>query len=214
MIHDPRQQLIETAMAMNASGINCGTSGNVSLRHEQGMLITPSGAHYDDLHPADIVLVSLDGHWAAGSRPSSEWRFHRDIYSRRPDAQAVVHAHPAHCTALACLGRRIPAFHYMVAIAGGEDIACAPYATFGTQELSDHVLRALSGRKACLMANHGLVCLERDLPHALALAVEVENLARMYCQCLQIGEPVLLDSAEMDRVIAKFSDYGSNIEGS
>jgi L-fuculose-phosphate aldolase len=209
MSADPRRELIETALAMNATGINCGTSGNVSLRHGEGMLITPSGARYDDLQPGDIVAVSLDGQWEKGRKPSSEWRFHHDIYRQRPDAQAIVHAHPVHCSALACLSKAIPAFHYMVAVAGGEDIRCAPYATFGTQELSDHVVHALAGRKACLMANHGLVCLERDLPHALALAIEVENLARTYCQCLAIGEPVLLDSEEMARVIEKFKHYGA-----
>ena len=209
MSQDPRQQLIETAMAMNASGINCGTSGNVSLRQGDGMLITPSGVHYDHLIADDIVLVSADGKWAEGAKPSSEWRFHHGIYQQRPDAHAVVHAHPVHCTALACLGKGIPAFHYMVAVAGGEDIRCAPYATFGTRDLSDHVLQALTGRKACLMAHHGLVCLERTLPRALALAIEVENLARTYCQCLAIGEPAVLDSAEMARVIEKFRHYGA-----
>ena len=209
MNQDPRRQVIETAAGMNASGINSGTAGNVSLRHGEGMLITPSGVHCDDLRPGDIVPVSLQGQWDDGRQPSSEWRFHRDIYRQRPDAHAVVHAHPVHCTALACLGKAIPAFHYMVAIAGGADIRCAPYATFGTQELSDHVLQALAGRKACLLANHGLVCLERDLPRALALAIEVENLARTYCQCLAVGKPVLLDSAEMARVIEKFSHYGA-----
>lgn len=209
MNRDPRAELISIALEMNASGINCGTSGNVSLRSGEGMLITPSGANYDDLQPGDIVAVSLDGHWEEGRKPSSEWRFHRDIYRQRSDAAAVVHAHPVHCTALACLGKPIPAFHYMVAVAGGEDIRCAPYATFGTQELSDHVLAALAGRKACLMANHGLICLERTLPRALALAIEVENLARTYCQCLTIGEPNLLGSEEMARVIEKFRDYGA-----
>lgn len=210
MIQDPRRQLIETAVGMNASGINCGTAGNVSLRHGDGMLITPSGACYDDLRPGDIVPVSLQGQWDEGRQPSSEWRFHCDIYRQRPDAHAVVHAHPVHCTALACLGKAIPAFHYMVAVAGGADIRCAPYATFGTQELSDHVLQALAGRKACLLANHGLVCLESDLPRALALAIEVENLARTYCQCLAVGKPVLLDAAEMARVIEKFRHYGAD----
>jgi L-fuculose-phosphate aldolase len=209
MNSDLRAELIGIALEMNASGINCGTSGNVSLRHGEGMLITPSGVHYDEMRPGDIVAVSLDGHWDEGRKPSSEWRFHRDIYLQRPDAHAVVHAHPVHCTALACLGKPIPAFHYMVAVAGGEDIRCAPYATFGTQELSDHVLKALTGRKACLMANHGLICLERDLPRALALAVEVENLARTYCQCLAIGEPNLLGSEEMARVIELFRHYGA-----
>jgi L-fuculose-phosphate aldolase len=209
MSQDLRRQVIETAVGLNASGINSGTSGNVSLRHGDGMLITPSGVHCDDLRPGDIVAVTLDGHWQEGLKPSSEWRFHRDIYRQREDAKAVVHAHPVHCTALACLGLGIPAFHYMVAVAGGEDIRCAPYATFGTQELSDHVLQALAGRKACLMANHGLLCMERDLPRALALAIEIENLARTYCQCLAIGTPVLLDAAEMARVLEKFKHYGA-----
>jgi len=209
MTGDPRLELIEVALDMNAGGINSGTSGNVSLRHGEGMLITPSGVRYDDLQPGDIVAVSPEGKWDDGRKPSTEWRFHRDIYARRPDAHAVVHAHPVHCTALACLGKGIPAFHYMVAIAGGEDIRCAPYATFGSQELSDHVLQALSGRKACLMANHGLVCLESSLSRALALAIEVENLARTYCQCLASGEPLVLDSEEMARVIEKFRHYGA-----
>jgi len=208
MKQDPRNELIGIASEMNASGINCGTSGNVSMRHGEGMLITPSGVHYHELRPAEIVSVSLEGRWKDGQEPSTEWRFHRDIYAGRPDAHAVVHAHPVHCTALACLQKGIPAFHYMVAVAGGGDIRCSQYATFGTQELSDHVLHALRGRKACLMANHGLVCLERDLRRALALAIEVENLARTYCQCLALGEPVLLDSAEMARVTEKFKKYG------
>ena len=213
MNQDPRCQLIATALDMNASGINYGTSGNVSLRHGGGMLITPSGARYDGLHPADIVFVSSAGHWDEGREPSSEWRFHLDIYRQRPDADAVLHAHPVHCTALACLGKTIPPFHYMVAVAGGEDIRCTPYATFGTQALSDAVLQALSGRKACLMANHGLVCLESDLPRALALAIEIESLAQIYCQCLAIGDAVLLDSAEMARVIEKFRHYGAAAAG-
>jgi len=209
MKQDPRTQLIEAALEMNASGINHGTSGNLSLRRGEGMLITPSGVQYHEMQPGDIVAVSLDGQWDEGLKPSSEWRFHLDIYRHRPDAHAVVHAHPVCCAALACLGRAIPAFHYMVAVAGGEDIRCAPYATFGTQELSDHVLQALAGRKACLIANHGLVCLERDLSCALALAIEVENLAKTYCQCLAIGTPELLDSAEMARVVEKFRQYGA-----
>lgn len=205
-----RQELIATAIAMNASGINVGTTGNLSLRTNEGMLITPSRIPYADLQSQDIVPVNMDGTWPPGQTPSSEWRFHRDIYLHRPDAQAIVHAHPVHCSALASLNRSIPAFHYMVAVAGGKDIRCCGYATYGTQELSDHVLAALQDRKACLMANHGLVCLESTLQRALALAVEVENLARTYCQALQIGEPVILDDAEMLRVMAKLGGQGSN----
>jgi L-fuculose-phosphate aldolase len=207
-----REELIATAREMNRSGINQGTSGNLSLRSGDGLLITPSGFPYDRLEPADIVFLTLDcgdAPVAAGPRkPSSEWRIHRDVYRARAEALAILHAHPVHCAALACLHRPLPAFHYMVAAAGGRDIRCAPYATFGTQALSDHVLAALEGRRACLMANHGLLCLGTDLRSAVALAVEVETLARTYMQCLSVGEPVVLDDAEMDRVLEKFKDYG------
>ena len=204
-----REQLIETAIAMNACGINQGTSGNLSVRTDEGMLITPSGMNYDGMAPDDIVEVDRSGSWQGPKPPSSEWRIHRDIYRQRADARAILHAHPTFCATLACLGKPIPAFHYMVAVAGGKDIRCSAYATFGTQELSDHALAALDGRKACLMANHGLVCLERDLPRALALAVEVEQLAQAYYQCLAIGEPAILDDQEMEKVLEKFTTYGS-----
>lgn len=203
------RQLIETAISMNVSGINRGTSGNLSVRTDSGFLISPSGMDYTELVPEDIVAMNLDGEWGGSNPPSSEWRIHRDIYIRREDALAIVHAHPTFCATLACLGKPIPAFHYMVAVAGGKDIRCSPYATFGTQELSDHVLTALEDRKACLMANHGIVCLGRDLPGALALAIEVEQLAQVYYQCLVAGEPVVLDDAEMERVLEKFKTYGS-----
>ena len=203
-----RRQLIETAIALNASGINQGTSGNLSVRIEGGMLITPSGLSYHALESSDIVFMTLDGDSGGPRAPSSEWRFHLDIYRHRPDAGAVVHAHPAHCSALACLHKAIPAFHYMVAVAGGTDIRCAPYATFGTQQLSDHVLEALRDRKAALMANHGVVCIERDPPRALALAIEVEHLARTYSQALTLGKPVILSDKEMAAVLDKFRSYG------
>lgn len=203
------RQLIETAISMNVSGINRGTSGNLSVRTDSGFLISPSGMDYSELVPEDIVAMNLDGEWGDSNPPSSEWRIHRDIYIRREDALAIVHAHPTFCATLACLGKPIPAFHYMVAVAGGKDIRCSPYATFGTQELSDQVLAALENRKACLMANHGIVCLGRDLPGALALAIEVEQLAQVYYQCLVAGEPVVLDDAEMERVLEKFKTYGS-----
>lgn len=203
------RQLIETAISMNVSGINRGTSGNLSVRTDSGFLISPSGMDYTELVPEDIVAMNLDGEWGGSNPPSSEWRIHRDIYIRREDALAIVHAHPTFCATLACLGKPIPAFHYMVAVAGGKDIRCSPYATFGTQELSDQVLAALENRKACLMANHGIVCLGRDLPGALALAIEVEQLAQVYYQCLVAGEPVVLDDAEMERVLEKFKTYGS-----
>ena len=208
MTEAPRVQLIETALRMNRSGINQGTSGNLSVRREDGMLITPSAVPYDELEPGDIVRVKSDGSVVGDRKPSSEWRLHLDVYRERPDAMAVLHAHPVHCTALACLRRGIPAFHYMVAVAGGCDIRCAPYATFGTRELSQHAVSALDGRRACLMANHGLVCLAGSLDAALGLAIEIETLARSYLQCLAVGEPVLLDEEEMARVLEKFQSYG------
>lgn len=203
-----RRRLIDTAVEMNRSGINQGTAGNLSVRQDGGMLITPSGMTYAALEPGDIVFLDGSGNPQGRRLPSSEWRIHHDIYAARPDAGAILHAHPVACSALACMHKPIPAFHYMVAVAGGRDIACAPYATFGTQELSNHVLEALQGRKACLMANHGLVCLAENLDKAMALAIEVEQLARTYLRCLAAGEPVILDDAEMDRVLLKFRTYG------
>jgi L-fuculose-phosphate aldolase len=208
-----RQEVIATATAMNRSGINLGLAGNVSARCDDGMLITPSGMDYEALEAADIVFVNGAGEPQGERRPSSEWRFHLDIYRHREDAGAVVHAHPPHAATLACLGRSIPAFHYMVAMAGGRNIRCAPYATPGTQALSDHVVDALRERKACLMANHGMVCLENGLQKALALAVEVEQLARLYWQCLQIGEPELLSDEEMVRMVGIFGRYGADAQG-
>ena len=203
-----RQQLIETAVAMNASGLNQGTSGNLSIRYEEGMLITPSGMDYAALTPDDIVWMDFEGNCRGTRKPSSEWRFHAAIYRHHAEANAVLHAHPVNCTALACLGKGIPAFHYMVAVAGGNDIRCADYATFGTHELSEHVLKALEDRKACLMAHHGMTCFEKDLPAALALAIEVETLAAVYGRILAIGEADVLTDNEMDTVLEKFSSYG------
>jgi L-fuculose-phosphate aldolase len=210
---DLRQELIAAAREMNRSGLNRGTSGNLSVRSGDGMLITPSGLPYDTLGEDDIVYLADGGDEQPNStgqrKPSSEWRIHRDVYRARPDALAILHAHPAYSMALACLRRPLPAFHYMVAVAGGRDIRCAEYATFGSQALSDHVLQALKNRRACLMANHGIIALARDLAGALSLALEIEQLACSYLQCLAAGEPVLLDDAEMDRVLEKFRTYGS-----
>jgi L-fuculose-phosphate aldolase len=203
-----RHEIIATALAMNARGINRGKSGNVSARVEDGFLITPSGLAYDSLEAHDVVAMTLEGEARGPRQPSSEWRFHRDIYARRDDARAIVHAHSPFATTLACVGRGIPAFHYMIAVAGGKDIRCAPYATFGTQDLSDHALRALESRKACLLANHGMIAIGVTLDSALALAVEVEALAEQYWRALQIGEPNLLSDAEMEVVLAKFATYG------
>lgn len=202
-----RRQIIETALAMNATGLSHGVSGNISARDGDGMLITPSGMDYAGMEPSDIVRMELDGAYDGPHRPSSEWRFHAAIYRERPEAQTVLHAHPMYCTTLACTHRGIPAFHYMVAIAGGRDIRCAEYATFGSEALSRSVVKALEGRKACLMAQHGLTCIGDSPGLVLELAGEVEHLAEMYCRVLAIGGEQVLDDAEMDRVVEKFKDY-------
>jgi L-fuculose-phosphate aldolase len=204
-----RKSVAATARAINASGLNPGKAGNVSVRCRDGFLITPTGVPYDDLRPRMIVEVGNDGTVEGEQlRPSSEWRFHRDIYRKRVDAGAVVHVHSAYATALACARRDIPAFHYMVAVAGGGDIRCAPYATFGTQALSKHAVGALSGRRACLLANHGMIAIGDDAAAALALAVEVEFLAKQYCLALQVGGPVLLTDTEMTEALERFKTYG------
>lgn len=206
-----RQAVINACLAMNRAGVNQGASGNASLRLDADrLLITPSGMAYDRMTPADIVEMRLDGSWTAapGRRPSSEWRFHRDIMAARPDAGAVLHAHSTFATALAVHQRGIPPFHYMVALAGGEDIRCAPYATFGTQELSDAALAALEGRTACLLGHHGMIALGADLDKALALAVEVETLARQYVHALALGEPPRLSSEEIAAVAERMRGLG------
>lgn len=205
---DLRREIIASALRMNALGLNRGKSGNVSARFGTGFLVTPTGIAYESTQPEDIVALTFDGAARGLRRPSSEWRFHRDIYARRPEAGAIVHAHSPFATSLACLGRDIPAFHYMIAVAGGKNIRCAAYATFGTQELSDRALEALEGRKACLLANHGMIAVGASLETALALAVEVEALAEQYWRALQIGAPNLLPDAEMDVVLEKFRTYG------
>jgi L-fuculose-phosphate aldolase len=193
---------------MNALGINQGTSGNISVRHGDGLLITPTSMPYDAMTPEQIVFMDMNGAFADGARPSSEWRFHLDILQARPEVDAVVHAHPTHCTILAIMGLEIPAIHYMIAAAGGADIRCAPYATYGTPELSAHAVTALEGRLACLLAHHGMIAIGPSLAKALWLAVEVETLARQYHGCLQIGKPPLLSSGEIERVRAKMAGYG------
>ena len=199
----------ECARRSVSLGLNRGTSGNVSARSLEGFLITPSGRDMTELAAVDMAPVDMEGRAPEGLKPSSEWRFHRDIYAAFPEAGAIVHAHSPFAVALACLRRDIPAFHYMVAMAGGVYIRCARYATFGTQALSDAILEALRDRRACLMANHGLVAWGRGLAGALALAVEVEALCGQYLCCLQAGEPVLLSDAEMAEVLEKFRDYRS-----
>ncbi len=204
-----RKQVIATALRMNALGINRGKSGNVSARWKNGFLVTPSGLPYEETKPGDIVFID-DKARAKGKRlPSSEWRFHFDIYHGMRDVDAVVHTHSSFATTLACLELTVPAFHYMVAVAGGNSIRCAPYATFGTQTLSDNALRALDGRKACLLANHGVISTGENLKSALALAVEVEALCEQYWRSLQIGKPNLLSDDEMAVVLEKFKTYNT-----
>lgn len=203
-----RHAIIDAALRLTELGLNKGSAGNVSLRLADGFLITPSGLPAAELRAADIVFMFFDGTVEGARKPSSEWRFHRDVLAARPEVGAVVHTHAPFCTTLAVLGRGIPAFHYMVAVAGGDSIRCAPYATFGTQELSDHAVAALADRRACLLANHGMIAVGRDLAAALALAVEVESLAEQYWRALQVGAPNVLPDDEMERVLEKFRTYG------
>ncbi len=204
------EQVLATARAMNASGINRGTAGNVSVRTDTGFLITPTGMDYADMQADDIVPMTLEGQSQEQSlrKPSSEWRFHRDIYAARAAFGAVIHTHSPFATALACMGLDIPPFHYMIARFGGKDVRCAPYATFGTQALSEAALHALDGRSACLLAHHGMIVCAADLKQALAHAIEFESLCEQYWRVLQLGKPILLDDMEMTRVLEKFASYG------
>ena len=204
-----RAQIIAVAQDLDGAGLVPNKSGNVSCRTPRGFLVTPAGVPYRDLLPGDIVEVPLQGAPdASGPRPSSEWRMHAAIYAHRSDAAAIVHTHSPQATALACAGRGIPPFHYMIALAGG-DIRCMPYATFGTAELAETAVRGLEGRRATLLGNHGVIATGSSLKEAHAVAVEVENLAREYLAMLSAGlAPRLLDDEELARVIDKFSDYG------
>lgn len=205
---DLRSALVEACREMSRLGLNRGTSGNAAVRAPGGLLLTPSGLAPERTTPDDLVLLDPEGRVLEGRRePSSEWRLHTRVLAARPDVEAAVHAHPPYATSLACLRRPIPPFHYMVAVGGGTDIPVAPYATFGTEELADHVAAALEDRHACLMANHGLLVLGLDLPDALSRAVEVEALARQYLQALSVGEPELLSDEEMERVLERFRGY-------
>ena len=207
-----RQAVIDTCLAMNASGLNQGTSGNVSRRTAQGFLITASGVPYTGMQADQVVQMDLEGGYRGDWLPSSEWRMHRDIYRARSEAEAVVHTHSGYATALSCLRANIPAFHYMIAVAGGADLRCADYATFGTQALSDALLVALEGRLACLLANHGQIAFGPTLDKALWLAGEVEALCRQYFVACQAGEPVILGEAEMARVLERFATYGKQAD--
>jgi len=211
-IGQSHRQLLAATARMAASGLNKGTAGNLSVRAidngQPGFLITPTGMAYDSLTPDDLVFMDMNGSSRGARKPSSEWRFHLDIYAARPEAGAILHAHSPFATSLACLRREIPSFHYMIARFGGDTLRCAEYATFGTQALSAAALKALQGRRACLLANHGMLVFGRNLDQALDLGVELESLSEQYWRASQMGQPVLLDAAEMAIVLEKFAGYG------
>ncbi|WP_102225307.1 class II aldolase/adducin family protein [Acidimangrovimonas sediminis] len=204
-----RTLVIDSCRRMNALGINKGTSGNISVRHGDGFLISPTGIPYDKLEPGHVVQMGWDATYAGEVQPSSEWRFHRDILKARPDLNAVVHTHSTNATTVSILERDIPAVHYAIAGAGGDNIRCAPYEIFGSQALANVVIRALEGRRACLMAHHGVIAAHVSVERALALAVSVEEMATLYLNCLQTGiEPPILSAAQMADVLERFKTYG------
>ena len=203
-----RSAMVVGAQRLSALGLNRGSSGNIGVRLPQSFLVTPSGIPAEELLPQMMVEMDFSGTVLGAGKPSSEWRFHRDILAARAETGAVVHTHSRYATSLACLQRDIPAFHYMIAAAGGDTLRCAPYALFGTQELSDLALQALRERKACLLGNHGMIALGADLKAALALTQEVESLAPQYWTALQLGEPHILSSRQMQDVMEKFKSYG------
>jgi L-fuculose-phosphate aldolase len=205
---DLRTELIATARAMQPAGLNRSTSGNVSARCGEHFYITPTGLAYDSLRDDDIPLMALDGSHTGNRKPSSEWRFHRDLYASRPEVGAVLHAHSPFAVSLACLRLDIPPFHYMIARFGGDTIRCADYAVFGSESLSAAAMTAMSSRRACLLANHGLLVAGRDLAEAFALAVELEELCEQYWLACQLGQPALLSAEEMAAVLEKFKGYG------
>ena len=206
-----REHIIQACHQLEVSGLNRGTSGNISCRDGDHFLITPSGIPTAQMHPASIVTMNLNGDVIGDGKPSSEWHFHRDLLRHRPELNAIVHTHSPNATALACLREDLPAFHYMIAIAGGDSIRCAPYALFGTQTLSDYAVAAMKDRKACLLANHGLIAAGRDLDEAMAVAIEIESLCQQYLIARQTGNPVLLSTQEMQAVNDRFRSYGRNV---
>ena len=208
-MHD---EIIATCLAMNEAGLNAGTAGNVSTRNKAGFLITASGVAYESMTSSDIVQMDLDGGYFGSVLPSSEWRMHMDIYRARPEASAVVHVHAPHATALSCLRKDVPAFHYMMGVTGGDTLRCSRYAGFGTEELSQAMLDAIENRNACLLANHGMICFGADLASALALAVEVETLCQQYILACQAGEPIVLSDADMADILKRFKGYGKQPE--
>ena len=207
-MHELRDELVRVSKKLDAQGLSHGTSGNLSVRYAQGFLITPSGFGAEGLTPDDIVFVDLSGESKGRWQPSSEWLFHRDIYAQRSEFSAIVHTHSNAATALACLRRDIPPFHYMLALLGGDSLRCASYATFGTQALSDNALIALRDRRACLLANHGMIAAGKNLLEAFNFTIEVENLSELYLRTLAVGEPVLLTAAEFVDAQQRFASYG------
>ena len=205
-----REQIVAACKQLDSSGLNRGTSGNVSCREGEHVLITPSGVPVDEITPSRIVTLGFDGKVIGVGKPSSEWQFHADILRARPEINAVVHTHAPHATALACLREELPPFHYMIAIAGGDSVRCAPYALFGTDTLSQHAVEALRERKACLLANHGMITLGRDLDEAMTIAIELESLCQQYLIARQVGQPAILSEEEMRAVIERFKTYGKH----
>ena len=203
-----RRDIVVACQDMNRRGINQGTSGNISARVPEGFLLTPSGVAYDEMKPADIVVMKKDGSSLGKLKPSSEWRLHTVIMDARPEVGAVVHTHSMFATTLSCLGLEIPAVHYMIAAAGGSNIRCVPYIAYGTQELADAALKALHGRNACLLGNHGMIVVGPNLKRAMWLAVEVETLAAQYWRALQIGKPNIMSEAQVQAIMEKFKTYG------
>ena len=209
----PARQVLGIMQDLAQRGLNTGSAGNASIRIDpHSFLITPSGVVPQHLRESQLCAVTLGSGGTVPAGVSSEWRMHHDIYTARPDARAIVHTHSVHAAALSCLRKPIPAFHYMVAKAGGDSIACAPYATFGSQELSDHALEALHNRRACLLANHGVVALGASAAEAMDLAIEVEHLAQQYLIALRAGAPIILGAEEMQAVIEKFRHYGQGYD--
>lgn len=203
-----RCRMVETAQKLVILSLNRGSSGNIGVRNGKTFFVTPSGVPAEEMSSDGMVEMNFSGTALGSGKPSSEWRFHRDILVARPEIGAVIHTHSRYATSLACLNLEIPPFHYMIAAAGGDTIRCAPYAIFGGQELSDLALQALEGRKACLLGNHGMIALGADLSDALAVAVEVESLCEQYWTALQVGEPNILSGSQMQEVLEKFKGYG------
>ena len=206
-MNSSKKEVIKFAKMLNDKKLSALRSGNISLRYKNGFLITPSGQKYSSLKEKDIVYINLDGEYNKNQNPSSEWRFHQDIYRKKPEAKAIVHTHSAHATAISTHRKSIPPFHYMIALMGGDDIKCADYATFGTKELSQNILKALEKRKACLMANHGQIAFAESLSKAFELAQEVENICHQYFLAIKLGEPKNLTFAEMQKILEKVKGY-------